>query len=72
MMTPERERELEKAIDEAVTMADRRIMDAAGGDNDILDFLTATIAIKFMEKVGISLRAQGLMKIDTALARKDV
>lgn len=70
MISPERESELERAVDAAVTAADRLIMDAAEGDKDILDYLTASVTIRFLEKLGMSLRAAGLMKIDPALAAR--
>jgi hypothetical protein len=46
----EAESRRQRALDKAVTAADRVIVDAADGDNDLLLLLTTLVASRFLEK----------------------
>lgn len=60
----EKEHRRDQAVNDAVTTADRIILDASDGSNEETNYLTAMVAKKFMEKA--------LLPFQTAIQRKDI
>jgi len=60
----EKEYKRDKSVEDAVTAADRIILDASDGSNEETNYLTAMVAKRFMEKA--------LLPFQTAIQRKDI
>lgn len=60
----QREHERRKIVDEAVSTADRIILDGSDGSVEETDWLTSEVAKRFVEKVNIAMSAK--------LARRDL
>ncbi|OGZ23853.1 MAG: hypothetical protein A3A08_01700 [Candidatus Nealsonbacteria bacterium RIFCSPLOWO2_01_FULL_41_9] len=60
----EREHKRGEIIKDAVTAADRIILDGSDGNKEETDYLTAEVAKKFMERA--------LLPLQTALQKKDM
>lgn len=52
----------QKAIEVAVSLADEVIMDAAAGDIEELNLMTACVSGAFLEKLDMSLRSKAFAK----------
>ena len=60
----EREYKRDKIIEDAVSAADRIILDGSDGSNEETNYLTGMVAKRFMEKV--------MIPFQTALQKKDI
>jgi hypothetical protein len=56
------ESKFETALYDAVRAADARLLEAANGDAEALDFLTAAITLKFLQKVEMRARNRFIEK----------